>query len=81
MIVPTMTLPAPANDIGGPPATPRANRGLSVELGRRGVLVSLGGVDTYLCFEPEAAWFAHREPAGCDLQLWRLHLMVGRAPS
>jgi hypothetical protein len=81
MILQTPTLPAPANDIGSPPIAPRTGRGLSVDVSRRGVFAKLGRLEAYLCSEAEVAWFAHREPGGCDLQFWRLHLMVGRSPS
>jgi hypothetical protein len=33
-----------------------------------------------VCSEADSAWSFLREPGGLDVQAWRLHLIVGRAP-
>jgi hypothetical protein len=57
-----------------------ARRSFSVELDRRGVFITLGRWDVYLCAEPESEWQLLREPGGFDAQAWRLHLIVSRLP-
>jgi hypothetical protein len=55
-------------------------RAFSIEFDRRGLFVSLGRFDGYLCAEPESAWSFLREPGSFDAQVWRLHLIVSRVP-
>ena len=55
-------------------------RRFSLELDRRGLFLRLGGVEAYLCAEPQAGWSLRREPGGLDAHAWRLHLIVGRVP-
>jgi hypothetical protein len=63
-----------------PPALPRGRRSFSAEFDRRGLFLNLGQFDAYVCFEPAPAWFVRREPGDFDIQAWRLHLIVSRAP-
>ena len=56
-------------------------RAFSVEFDRRGVFVTLGRFDTYLCWEPDSACFWRVEQGALDAQLWRVHLMVGAVPA
>ena len=70
-----------ANDSRPDPViAPAKRRAFSVEIGRRGVFMTLGPFDAYLCTEPEKTWFAMREPDCFDAQLWRLHLILSRVP-
>jgi hypothetical protein len=61
------------------PVTEKRHR-FSVELDRRGLFLRAGRVEAYLCTETNWAWTFHREPGGLDAQVWRLHLITGRAP-
>jgi hypothetical protein len=61
-------------------AAPAPRRPFGVEIGCRGLFLQLWRFDAYLCTEPEGAWSFIREPGGFDLQVWRLHLLVGRVP-
>jgi hypothetical protein len=61
-------------------AAPAFRRPFLVEVGHRGLFLHLWRFDAYLCAEPDAVWSFMREPGGFDVQLWRLHLIVGRVP-
>jgi hypothetical protein len=70
-----------ANDLGFEPQNlPAKRRAFCIEIDRRGMFLSLGGRDAYVCAEPHSAWSFVREPGGFDTQMWRLHLIVSRAP-
>jgi hypothetical protein len=56
-------------------------RAFSVEFDKRGVFVTIGRFDTYLCWEPEGACFWRVEHGALDTQFWRMHLMVGSVPA
>jgi hypothetical protein len=57
---------------------PRKRR-FSAEFDRRGLFLTLGRFDLYLCTEPEAAWSFLRDRHGFDWQFWRLHLIIDEA--
>ncbi|MGK7870952.1 hypothetical protein [Falsiroseomonas sp. E2-1-a20] len=57
---------------------PRRRR-FSAEFDRRGLFMTFGRFDVYLCTEPEAAWSLLRDRHGLDLQFWRLHLIIDEA--
>lgn len=60
------------NEPGSEMRATSAKRGaFCVEVDRRGVFVSVGRRDVYLCTEPEPAWSFAREPGGFDTQMWR----------
>jgi hypothetical protein len=58
--------------------TPRRRR-FSAEFDRRGLFLTFGRFDVYLCTEPEAAWSFLRDANGFDGQFWRLHLIIDKA--
>jgi hypothetical protein len=72
---------AAANDDGFVAEATPLRRRFSIEFGRRGIFVTIGSMDVYLCGEADSAWSFLREPGGLDVQAWRLHLIVGRAPA
>jgi hypothetical protein len=59
---------------------PPSRRPFLIEFERRGVFAQLWRFDAYLCTEPDTAWTFTREPGGFDMQVWRLHLIVGTVP-
>jgi hypothetical protein len=70
-----------ANDWDGPSCLPTARRRrFAVELDRNGLFLSLGRTDFYLCMEPGSTWSMHRASGELEMQAWRLHLIIGRAP-
>jgi hypothetical protein len=70
-----------ANDWDGPSRAPRARRRhFAFELDRNGLFLSLGRTDIYVCVEASSAWTAQRSAGELDVQAWRLHLIIGRAP-
>jgi hypothetical protein len=71
---------AEASDWCEEPIPPRRRR-FSVELDRRGLFLRVARTELYLCAEANGAWSAYREPGGFDLQMWRLHLVVGKVPA
>jgi hypothetical protein len=56
-----------------------ARRRFSAEFDRRGLFLTFGRFDVYLCTEPEAAWSFLRDRRGLDSQFWRLHLIIDEA--
>ena len=62
-------------------APPAPRRRFSIEFDRRGIFVSLGATDAYLCREPDSAWRFLRETDGFDAHAWRLHLIVAKVPA
>jgi hypothetical protein len=57
---------------------PRRRR-FSAEFDRRGLFLTFGRFDVYVCTEPEAAWSFLRDGRGFDGQFWRLHLIIDEA--
>lgn len=62
-------------------APPAPRRRWLVEADRHGVFLATRRRDLYLRLDSESGWWVQREEGSLEMRLWRLHLLLDRAPA